>query len=94
MLFFIIAIAAIIGVAVYVTNKTKSSPIAQTPVVVEETPFDVTPMVESTPPVTPTENVIPTTPPSIPTMTAKPKKKSSAPKAKDTKKPTKKKPNA
>ena len=92
MLFFIITVAAIIGVAVYVTNKTKSLPIPQTPVVVEETPFDVTPMVEETPPVTPKENIIPTTPPSTPTMAAKPKK--STAKAKPTPKPAPKKKKA
>jgi len=88
MLFFILVVAAVIGIAVYVTKKTRT-PFAEIPTKVEETPFDATPMVEEIPPVVVAEISVPTTPPSVPTMTAKPKKNPAA-----KKKPTKKKTNA
>ena len=94
MLFFILVVAAVIGVAVYVTKKTKSS---QSTFLAPGETLIPDPIEETIPPVTVTEVSVPTTPPSVPTMTAKPKKKSSTPKAKSTdtaKKPTKKKTNA
>ena len=86
MLFFILVVAAVIGIAVYVTKKTKIS-LPETPTKVEETPFDATPMVEEIPPVVVAEISVPTTPPSVPTMAAKPKKNPAA-KKKSTKKKT------
>jgi hypothetical protein len=73
MVFFILVVAAVIGIAVYVTKKTQTS-FTEIPTEVE-TPFSVTPIVEETPPAEVTEASIPTTPPSVPTMTAKSKKK-------------------
>ena len=87
MVFFILVVAAVIGIAVYVTKKTRT-PFTEIPTEVE-TPFDATPMVEEISPVVVTEASVPTTPPSVPTMTATPKKNPAA-----KKKPTKKKINA